>query len=128
MSKKPNITKEIVEKVLYLDCTTDEGVRRLEKSLMKLPFIKSEEDLQTDKLEEFIKKIEVRNMIHLAYIMRSVVDMQDMYSGMIKTDLGDLKGRWLETVHAKTVWETLAKTVFYMYYYLESGKKPKKRG
>lgn len=116
------ITAEICDKVLYLDCRNDDGIRRLKKSLMKLPMIKSEDDLQTDILETYIKKIEKKFMIHLAYVMRSVVDLEDHYSGMIKTDTSQ-GGRWLKTVYAQTTWETYAKTLFFMYFYIEDERR-----
>jgi hypothetical protein len=124
-SKKeaPVITKDIVDKVLYLDCRKEEDFRRLEKSLMKLPFINSEEDLQTEIIEEKIKKIERKYMIHLAYIMRSVVDLEDQYNGMIKTDK---EGRWLKTVYGITVKEIMMKTLFFMYFYVEDERRKMK--
>ena len=118
MSKDLNITKEIVEKVLYLNCTDEDNVRRLEKSLIKLPMFKKNTDISTDRLEQIIKKIELKNMIHLAYIMRNVTDCEDIYSCMIKTDTNVEKGRWLVTIYAKSIWEGLAKSLFFMYFYI----------
>ena len=115
--KRIKIPKEVMEKVLYLDCREEDNIRRLEKSLMKLPFIKSKDDLETDRLEELIKKIESKNMIHLSYIMRSIVDGQDYYSGMVKTDV-EVKGEWLKTVNGITIREVLMKTLFFFYYRL----------
>lgn len=117
------LTKEIVEKVLYLDCNKEDNIRRLKKSLVRLPMFKKNDDISTERLEEIIKKIEIKNLIHLAYIMRNVTDGEDLYSCMIKTDTGPEKGRWLKTVYAITIWESLAKTLFYMYYYIESDRK-----
>jgi chromosomal replication initiation ATPase DnaA len=116
------IPQEVAEKVIALDCREESNIRRLEKFLMKLPFVKDEEDITTDNLEILIKKIELKYMVHLAYIMRSVVDGEDMYSSMIKTDV-ETKGDWVKTVYGQTFWETLAKTLFYMYYHIEGRKK-----
>lgn len=122
--ERVHIPKEVMEKVIAMNCNDEDNIRRLKKSLMKLPFIKKEEHLNTDHLEKVIKKIERTNMIHLAYVMRSVVGGEDMYTGMIKTDV-EVKGDWVMTVYATTFWETLAKTAFYMYYHLEGRKKTK---
>lgn len=124
MSKesKLKVTKEIADKVLFLNCEKEDDIRRLKKSLMKLPFMKSEKDLQTDNLEKLVKKIEIRNMIHLSYVMRSIVAGEDTYTGMIKTDTDKEKGKWLKTVYSITMWEMFAKTLFYMYYYVEGQK------
>jgi hypothetical protein len=119
--KEIKITKDICDKVLYLDCRDKENVRRLEKSLMKLPFIKSEEDLTTDNLELLIKKIERKYMIHLSYVMRTVVDLEDHYSGMIKT--WDKDGRWLRTTYGQTTWEVFAKSLFFMFFYIEDERR-----
>ena len=89
---------------------------------MKLPMIKTESDLTTDKLEEIIKKIEVKFAFHLSYIMRSVVDCEDHYSGMVKHNTGT----WLKTIYGKTLWEVCAKTLFFMYFYVESERKKAK--
>lgn len=124
-SNELKITAEICDKVLYLDCRTEEGIRRLQKSLMKLPMVKREDDLTTDRLEEIIKKIETKFMIHLAYVMRSVVDCEDHYSGMIKTD-NTQGGRWLRTTYGQTFNEVLAKTLFYMYFYVEDERRKMK--
>src|SRR5690606_4874616 len=124
MSKKketPKITKEIMQKVIYLDCSEEEGLRRLNKSLMKLPMVKTEDDLETDRLEEMVKKLELRYMVHLGYVMRTVVDGKDVYTGMIKTDV-TVRGEWLETVYGKTFNEILKKTLFYMYYFITTRK------
>lgn len=115
--------KEIVEKVLLLNCEKEENVRRLEKSLTKLPMFKKDKDISTDRLEEIVKKMERKCMIHLSYIMRSLVEGEDVYSCMIKTDTDKEKGKWLKTVYAITIWESLAKTIFFMYYYIETNKK-----
>lgn len=123
MSKDLNITKEIVEKVLYLNCTEEDNVRRLKKSLIRLPMFKKNEDVSTDRLEKIIKKIELKNMIHLAYIMRNVTDGEDIYSCMIKTDTDVDKGRWLKTIYAKSIWEGLAKSLFFMYFYIMADRK-----
>jgi hypothetical protein len=120
--KELKITKEILEKVLYLDCRKEDDVRRLEKSLMKLPMIKSKEDLGTDKLETIIKKIEIKFAIHLSYIMRSVVDCEDHYSGMIKHQTGT----WLKTIYGKTINEVLGKSLFFMYFYIEDERRKMK--
>lgn len=117
------VTEETLDKVLTLDCREEINIRRLKKSLSKLPFIKSEEDIQTDILEEKIKKLEIKYSLHLSYIMRSVVDMEDIYTGMIKTTAGDDKGTWLKTVYGKTLWEVTAKTLFFMYYHINKHKK-----
>jgi hypothetical protein len=117
--KELRITKEIMEKVLYLDCRKDDDIRRLEKSLMKLPMIKGKDDLSTDNLEEIIKKIERKFFIHLSYIMRSVVDCEDHYSGMIKHETGT----WLKTVYGKTINEVLGKALFFMYFYIEDERR-----
>lgn len=123
------ITEEMVEKILALDCRKEIDIRRLEKSLIKLlPFIKSEDDITTDKLEQFLKRIETKHMIHLCYVMRSVANCEDYYSGMIRSDIGKDQGRWLKTTYGLSFWEVLAKTLIYMYYYLESIKKPKRKG
>lgn len=118
--KELNITAEICEKVLLLDCRTEDGIRRLKKSLIKLPMFKSEEDLNTDNLERVISKIEVKHMIHLSYVMRSVVDCENHYTGMIKTEND---GRWLKTVYGKTTWEVFAKALFFFAYHIDSERK-----
>jgi hypothetical protein len=118
--KPLKIPKDILDKVLYLDCRDEQNVRRLKKSLMKLPIIKSSDDLTTDALEAIIKRIERKYMLHLSYIMRSVVDLQDHYSGMVKTDAS---GKWLKTIYGQTIWEVLAKTVFYMVFYIEDERR-----
>jgi hypothetical protein len=107
---------EILNKVLFLKCDNEKNIRRLEKSLMKLPFIKSEDDLATDRLEEILLKIESKRDVKLAYITRGG---KDSYTGMIKT-MSD--GKWLETIYGITLNEVLAKTLFYLYFYLESKK------
>lgn len=122
-TKELKITQEIADKVINLDCRSSESIRRLEKSLMRLPFIKSEHDLDTDRLEELIKKIERKYMIHLSYIMRNVVHGEDIYSGMLKLEGGRDNGRWIKTVYGLTMREVLAKSLFYMYFYIESNKK-----
>jgi hypothetical protein len=122
-AKEIKITKEVCDKVLYLDCRNDEHVIKLKKALSKLPFIKTEDDLETDVLENKIKAIEKKYYIHLAYIQRSVVDCEDHYSGMIKTDAG---GTWLRTVYAQTTWEVYAKTLFFMYFYIEDERRKMK--
>jgi hypothetical protein len=121
--KEFNIPKEILDKVLFLDCRAPEGSYKLKKAVSKLPMIKDKEtDLTTDGLEVIIKKIEVKFAIHLSYIMRSVVDCEDHYSGMVKHNTGT----WLKTIYGKTIWEVLAKTLFFMYYYVESERKKAK--
>lgn len=120
------VTDEALEMVLNLDCRKDISVRRLKKSLNKLPFIKSESDVQTDRMEEIIKKLEMKHAIHLAYVMRSVVDMQDICTGMIKSSAGSDNGKWLRTVYGQTFWEVTAKTLFFMYYYINKNKKKSK--
>lgn len=122
--KELRITKDICDKVLYLDCRDEDNIRRLKKSLMKLPIIKSKEDLTTDGLELLIKKIERKFFIHLSYVMRSVVDMEDHYSGMIKT--WDKDGRWLKTTYGLTTWEVYAKTLFFMFFYIEDERRKAK--
>jgi hypothetical protein len=114
------ITKDICDKVLYIDCRTPEGAYKLSKALKKLPMIKSEEDLQTDMLEKYIKKIEKKYMIHLAYVMRSIVDCEDHYSFMIKHYITH---SWLKTIYAETMWEGHAKTLFFMYFYIEDERR-----
>jgi hypothetical protein len=109
---------EILNKVLYLKCDNEKNIRRLEKSLMKLPFIKSEEDLATDRLEEILLKLESKFDVKLAYITRG----EENYTGMIKTME---KGIWLETVYGLNVNEVLGKSLFFLYCYLESMKKKK---
>lgn len=114
------ITKDICDKVLYLDCRVEDNVRRLKKSLMKLPLIKSTDDLNTDNLEIIIKKIEKKFMVHLAYIMRSVVDCEDHYSGMIKYET---TGSWIRTIYGQSTWEVYAKAVFFLYFYIEDERR-----
>lgn len=109
---------EILDKVLRLDCEDEKNIRRLKKSLMKLPFIKSEKDLVVDRLEEILKKIESKHDAKLAYITRGA----DHYTGMMKTMK---EGHWLETVHGITLFEVLGKSLFYLYFYIESKKKEK---
>jgi hypothetical protein len=112
---------EILNKVLYLKCDNEKNIRRLEKSLMKLPFIKSEKDLATDRLEEILLKIESKHDVKLAYITRGA----ENYTGMMKTVK---EGHWLETVYGISVNEVLGKSLFYLYFYLESKKKNKGAG
>lgn len=106
---------EILDKVLYLKCDNEKNIRRLNKSLMKLPFIKSEKDLATDRLEEILLKIENKHDVQLAYITRG----KENYTGMMKTRA---EGKWLETVYGITLNEVLSKSLFYLYFYLESRK------
>lgn len=116
--EKTKIPKEVLEKVLYLDLREDGNIQKLHKFLNKLPMIKDDDDLTTEGLESIIKKIELEHMVHLAYVMRSVVDGQDHYSGMVKTEAGDTKGEWIQTIYGQTFWEVSAKTVFFMYYHI----------
>jgi hypothetical protein len=118
--KEFRIPKEICDKVLYLDCRKDENIRSLKKALMKLPIIKSESQLETDNLEIIIKKLEKKFMFHLAYLMRSVVDCEDHYSGMIKYET---TGSWIKTIYGQTTWEVYAKAVFFMFFYVEDERR-----
>lgn len=119
MTKK--IPEEIMTKVVRLDCRKEGNIRRLEKSLKKLPFIKDESDLETDRLEEIVKKIEIKHKINLAYLMKFYLeDNNYFYSGMIKTK--DKKAEWLITVNGITIRETLMKTLFFMYYHIQNKK------
>lgn len=113
------ITKEICEKVLFLDLRKDDNISRLQKSLMKLPMVKNIDDTNTERLEKLIKKVEVKYKIHLSYIMRNVVDCEDHYSGMIRHDTGT----WIKTIYGQTFWEVLAKTLFFMYFYIEDERR-----
>lgn len=115
--EKLKITQEIVDKVMYLDCRSDEDVRRLKKSLKRLPIIKSDEHLETDNLEKVLMKIEAKYPIHLSYIMRSYSNGEPVFTGMLKSDKNH-NGEWVKTVYGQTTWEVLAKVVFYMYYYI----------
>lgn len=114
------ITNDVLDKVLYLDCRTPEGAYKLKKAVSKLPMIKDPEvDVTTDGLEVIIKKIEIKFAIHLSYVMRSVVDCEDHYNGMIKHNTGT----WLKTVYGTTTWEVYAKTLFFMFYYVQSERR-----
>jgi hypothetical protein len=113
------ITKEICDKVIYLDLRIDGNARRLMKSLKKLPIVKEDNNLTTDEIEVVIKKIERKFKIHLAYIQRSVIDCEDHYSGMIKHDTGT----WICTIYAQTIWEVYAKALFFMYFYIEDERR-----
>jgi hypothetical protein len=125
-NKKVKITKEIMEKVVMLDCRKDENVRRLNKSLMKLPLIKSEECLETDNLEKLILKIEKKYPVYMSYMMRYYMDDEVfVYTSMIKTK--DRKHDWLISITGKSINEVLKKVVFYMYYYIEMKKEKKKK-
>lgn len=126
MGKKSKLTEEIVDKVLFLDCTKDENIRRLKKSLIKLPFIKEKKDLETDGLERLIKKIELKYPIHLSYVMRGVVDGVDLYTVMIRTDV-KMGGKHLKTIYGVTINEVFAKSLFYMFYYIEKNRKSKRK-
>lgn len=116
--EKAKIPKEVLEKVLYLDLREEGNKEKLQKFLKKLPVTKDIDDLSTDGLETLIKKIELEHMVHLAYVMRSVIDGQDHYSGMIKTEAGDTKGEWVQTIYGQTFWEVTAKSLFFMYYHI----------
>lgn len=124
MAKEKNIKipKDVAEKVLMLDCRKDDNVRRLEKSLMKLSFIKSEADLQTDNLERIIVKLESKGTMNMSYIMRNNIEGRMLYTGMLRADTAQKDGEWIKSVNGITLWETLAKAVFYIYYYLQSLK------
>lgn len=116
------ITEEIAEKVLMLKCDNEKGIRRLKKSLMKLPFIKAEEDLETDNLEKIVNKIEKKFALHLSYMMRyrdKENEDKVIYSCMVR----DSKHNWIVTTHATSIWEGFAKTIFYMYYYVNKQKR-----
>jgi hypothetical protein len=121
-AKEIKITKEICDKVLYMDCRVKDNVTKLQKAVMKLPFIKCLEDTETDYLEEKIKAIEKKFSIHLAYIQRSVIDCEDHYSCMIKHDTGT----WLKTIYAQTIWEGYAKALFFMFFYIEDERRKMK--
>jgi len=116
-----NITLDIAEKVLRINCEEEKGIRRLKKSLMKLPFIKSEKDLSTDRLEKIYSKLERRFNIHMGYINRHWFkdDTSYTYNGMIKDAITH---EWIVTVSGKTIWEVYGKALFYLYYHVESKK------
>ena len=118
MGKK--IPKEILDKVMLINCDKEDGIRRLKKSLMKLPVIKDESYLSITKLEMIVKKIERKHNLLLSYVTRYYYEDKDefLYSGMIK----DGKHKWLITISAVTIWEMFAKVVFFMYYHVESLK------
>lgn len=120
--KKANkIPEHVAEKVLLLDCSDEKDIRRLHKSLMKLPFIKSKSDLETDRLEEILKKLERRYKFSLAYVNRGYLESRKtyIYSGMVKND----KGEWIVTASALSFNEVLAKVLFYMYFFVTCDKK-----
>lgn len=115
---KLKLTQDIANKVINLDCNTEDGVRRLKKSLMKLPFIKDESDLETDRLEKIINKVEAKYDIQLSYLMRVTTPGHNSYSGMLRG-----KGfAWVKTVYGMNINETLQKALFYMFYHIESEK------
>lgn len=114
------IPKDVATKVLLLDCREAGNVRRLKESLKKLPFIKTDDDLETDNLEQIIKKLETKGKIRLSYIMRSNIDGKELYSGMLKGNTPEVDSKWLKTIHAITIWEVLAKSIFFMTYYIRS--------
>lgn len=118
--KKMIIPEEVANKVMMLDCREEDNIRKLKKFLMKLSFIKSEDDLQTDNLEIIIKKLEAKTTMNLSYIMRNNIEGKMLYSGMLRADTKDKDGEWIKSVNGITFWETLAKTVFYLYYYIQN--------
>ena len=113
------IPKDVMNKVTILDCTEDKNIRRLNKSLMKLPFIKDESDLETDRLEKIMAKLEKKLDVHMAYLMRyrGKDDRPSTYTCMLKTND---EGIWLETVHGLTINESLKKAIFYLYYFSQN--------
>lgn len=112
------IKKEIVDKVLNLNCDDDNNIRRLKKSLMKLPIMKKESYLETDNLEKLIAKIQKRTDAFISYIMLTEVGKKNVYSLMIRNK----KGEWLVTISGRTIWEIFAKATFYLFYYMNISK------
>lgn len=124
MSSKIKVNKEIMEKVLILNCRKEADIRRLDKSLMKLPFIKDDSDLEIDRMEEIVMKLERKLKINLSYFMKYYLDDGTYsYTCMIKTK----DGGWLETIHAATISEGFKKVIFYYYYYSQNKEKIKAR-
>jgi hypothetical protein len=127
VSKKVKIPKEIMEKITLLDCRKEENVRRLDKSLMKLPFIKDKDSLNTDNLEKLINKLEAKYPVCLSYVMKYYVDdEQYVYTAMVKTK--NKKHDWLISISGISMNEVFKKVVFFMYYHIESKKELKKSG
>lgn len=115
MSKKvTRIPTNVMIKVTNLNCDNSDSVRRLKKSLNKLPIIKSEADLETDQLDKIINNLSFKHDINLNHIMKSVGERGVMNSAMFK----DNQGSHISTVHGKSLWELLAKATFYMFYYI----------
>lgn len=120
------IPDSVAEKIITLDCRKEENVRRLKKSLMKLPFIKSEKDLETDNLERLIKRLEKKKgKIILGYIMIARIEQDENkdyihnFNGMLKKEDSH---EWITTIYALSIWELYAKTLFYMFYYIQKSK------
>lgn len=114
--KMPKLTEEVIDKILLLDCRKEGNIRRLKKSLKKLPIIKNESMMETDGLEEVLEKVGEKFKVSLAYISRTRIDGIMRMTGMIKTD----KGKWIKTAYGISVWEIYAKALFIMIYYVES--------
>lgn len=123
-----NIPDKVLDRVMELDCRKEDNVRRLRKSLAKLPFIKNEKDLEIDRLEVFIKKMEIRYDIHLSYIMRSYINKRAIYNGTVRANVRNETGKWVKNVYSMTMWEMYAKTLFFMYYLVKKESMPSKKG
>lgn len=119
MAKKLKIPGDVARKVVLLDCNKEENVRKLEQFLTKLPFIKDKERVDDIAyLEEIQYKLEKKFSVRIGYITFKEVEEKRVYQAMIKGPVGDKEHSWLENVEGITLWEALAKSIFFMYYFI----------
>lgn len=122
-TNKVVLPKKVVDKALNVRCDNEEGKEKIKKILLKLPFAKNG-NTSTDFLEEVVKRYEMKYDVHLSYIQRYKNEnekgkMRYFYSGMMKNS----KGEWLETAYGISTWEVYAKSLIFLYYYVQEGCK-----
>lgn len=101
------------EEILNLDCRKEEHEVFLYKFLKKIPYVKSEMDLQkTRVLEEIIYDM----CVWEGYRLQSIETIYSTESFRYVAGIKDINGnRWVGNTYGITLWELLAKGIIKIY-------------
>lgn len=112
-----------LSEILLLDCSKKENRKMLRLSLKKLSLLegitKEWHELNTDDLEKVVKKVSQEYPIKIGYIWPANGDMNYL-SFMIKSSETH---EMLKTVFSLTLFEGYAKSLFFMYGFMQKQQK-----